>query len=403
MATKKQALERATYVILRGGADGTRDIFRGGVRPESLGGPAELKVEVERLDRAGVARVAQLGSVQAIARAMPMRLIAPVAKPKAARPVAGGMSWGIGAVGADVSAFNGHEAVVAVLDTGIDPAHPAFAGVNLVQKDFTGEGNGDNHGHGTHCAGTIFGRAVGGQRIGVAPGVAKALIGKVLGGNGGSSDVIANAIQWAVENGANVVSMSLGIDFPGFVDQLVKQNGMPIALATSYALEGYRANVQLFEKLAALVRTQSLFGRAALIVAAAGNESERDTDPNFEISVSPPAVAEGIISVAALGQSPKGLVVAPFSNTGANIAAPGVNVVSAKAGGGLASMSGTSMATPHVAGVAALWYDKIKAEAGSVATATFGARLIASGVSKGLRPGIDMTDVGAGLVRAPKN
>ena len=196
MATKKQALERATYVILRGGADGTRDIFRGGVRPESLGGPAELKVEVERLDRAGVARVAQLGSVQAIARAMPMRLIAPVAKPKAARPVAGGMSWGIGAVGADVSAFNGHEAVVAVLDTGIDPAHPAFAGVNLVQKDFTGEGNGDNHGHGTHCAGTIFGRAVGGQRIGVAPGVAKALIGKVLGGHRRAGWVGAVSRRW---------------------------------------------------------------------------------------------------------------------------------------------------------------------------------------------------------------
>ena len=74
-------------------------------------------------------------------------------------------------------------------------------------------------------------------------------------------------------------------------------------------------------------------------------------NPNFEIAVSPPAVAEGIISVAALGQGPQGFTVAPFSNTGAMLSGPGVDIISAKPGGGLKSMSGTSMATPHVAGV----------------------------------------------------
>jgi subtilisin family serine protease len=81
-------------------------------------------------------------------------------------------------VGADTSPFSGDGIVVAVLDTGIDASHPAFEGVDIVQKDFTGEGVGDQHGHGTHCAGTIFGRTSEGTRIGVAPGVKKALIGK---------------------------------------------------------------------------------------------------------------------------------------------------------------------------------------------------------------------------------
>ena len=84
-------------------------------------------------------------------------------------------------MGADTSSCTGNGIVVAVLDTGIDASHPAFAGVEVIQKDFTGEGDGDQHGHGTHCAGTIFGRNVNGTRIGVAMGVKKALIGKVLG------------------------------------------------------------------------------------------------------------------------------------------------------------------------------------------------------------------------------
>ncbi len=131
-------------------------------------------------------------------------------------------TWGIRAVRADTSPFTGAGVTVAVLDTGIDPNHPAFAGVELV-RHFTDESDDDTHGHGTHCAGTIFGRDADGVRIGVAPGVTKAVIGKVLGAGGGGGDQIMEAIQWAIAEGANMISMSLGIDFPRYVELLTRR------------------------------------------------------------------------------------------------------------------------------------------------------------------------------------
>lgn len=392
------------YVVLRATTSATSDVFGPRSSPfeadRSGSAVAKVTVEVDQLNRSGVERAARAKDVQAIAPVMPMKLIAPVARKKAAKG-GGGVAWGVSAVGADKSEFDGTGITVAVLDTGIDATHPAFAGVAIEQRDFTGEGDGDAHGHGTHCAGTIFGRAVDGLRIGVAPGVSRALIGKVLGEQGGGSDTIADAIQWSVNSGADVISMSLGIDFPGFVAWLIGQ-GYPAPLATSIGLEGYRANVNLFESLARLVRSQGMFGRGSLLVAAAGNESTRDVNPDFEIGVSPPAVSDGFVSVAALGQAVKGLDVAVFSNTGANIAGPGVDIVSAAAGGGLALMSGTSMATPHVAGVAALWAQQIVKQTGMLSGATLSARVLGSGTMKGLKKGVDPSDVGVGLVKAPK-
>jgi subtilisin family serine protease len=331
-----------------------------------------------------------------------MKLIAPLTAP-GATPAASGVDWGVQAVGAVSSPFSGDGIVAAVLDTGIDKNHPAFSGVTIVEKNFTTDADGsDQHGHGTHCAGTIFGRDVSGLRIGVARGVKKALIGKVLGSQGGPSDQIVLAIQWAVTEGANVISMSLGMDFPGFQNQMVNA-GFPTELATSRALEGYRLNVLLFERLSAMVKSLGdLMQTTTIIIAAAGNESRRNIDPKFEIAVSPPAVSEGVISVAALGQSPTGFVVAPFSNVNAMISGPGVDITSAKKGGGLAVMSGTSMATPHVAGVAALWAQKQRV-LGPLTASLLSAKVVGSGNTSGLQQPFDGIDVGNGMVTAPQS
>lgn len=338
--------------------------------------------------------------VQAIAPAMPLNLIEPMADDTANPPGAtpAGNTWGIDAVGASQSSFDGTDITVAVLDTGIDLNHPAFSGVNIERRNFTSEADDDIHGHGTHCGGTIFGQDVGGTRIGVARNISKALIGKVLGQGGGSSATLANAINWAVENGANVVSMSLGIDFPGFVKQLMTQNSLAAEPATSIALEGYRANINLFSSLSNMLEMRNAFGNGAIVVAASGNESNR---PTYEIAVAPPAAGAGIISVGALQQGANGLIVASFSNTQCDVSAPGVAILSAALGGGLVSWNGTSMATPHVAGVAALWAQRQLEQTGRILSSTMRAKILGMATMNGLKAGSTLNDVGNGIVLAP--
>ena len=179
---------RTRYVILRSPSSGGTETFgtRGGDgwrgRGATEAAVAEPPgVEVDELEPHRAAEVARRNDVLSVAPVLPMKLIAPVAVGVTAAPAAQGVTWGVQAVQAATSPFTGDGIVVAVLDTGIDPSHPAFAGVEIVQNNFTTGKADDEHGHGTHCAGTIFGRKVGGTRIGVAPGVRKALIGKVLG------------------------------------------------------------------------------------------------------------------------------------------------------------------------------------------------------------------------------
>lgn len=285
----------------------------------------EPKLEVGELNNREVRDLGRDPSVRSIALVMPTRLIAPVEWSTTGTATT---AWGVSAVGADTSTRTGAGVVVAILDTGIDAAHAAFAGVDLVQRDFSGSGDGDKVGHGTHCAGTLFGRDVNGTRIGVARSIGRALIGKVLGDDGtGSSEGLFDGIQWAAASDARVLSMSLGFDFPGLVDQLVA-DGMPVPAATSQALEAYRANLRMFDVLMEMISTRAPFGGGMIVVAAAGNESRRGMNPDYEIGVSVPAAVEGVVSVAALGQTAAGLDVAYFSNTFADISGPGVDILS---------------------------------------------------------------------------
>ncbi len=363
--------------------------------------PPVPTIETERMGSAELRELRRDPTVMGIARSMPTQLIRPAGE-GAAQASAGTATWGVRAVGADVSPFDGTGVRVAVLDTGIDAGHPAFAGVALTQRDFTGEGDGDRNGHGTHCAGTVFGRDVEGTRIGVARGVDEALIGKVLGeGGGGSSQMLFDAMLWAASEGAQVISMSLGFDFPGLGKRLI-EDGFPPDLATSAALEGYRENIRVFDAMLDLFRAQASMTGGVIVCAASGNESERNQDPDHEVSASLPAAAFGVISVGALAEGETGYRVAPFSNTNPTLSAPGVDVLSSRAGGGLRSLNGTSMACPHVAGLTALWWQAVRARNLPITADGVAARLRAAAATDVFAPGTDITDRGEGLALAPR-
>lgn len=243
-------------------------------------------------------------------------------------------TWGIQAVGADMSPYDGSDVALAVLDTGLDARHPDFLGRQVTRRSFVpGELVRDGQGHGTHCAGTAGGHGSdfdGVPRYGVAPGV-DLHVGKVLSNEGsGAERWILSGMFWAIRENCAVISMSLG-------------------RPTQFG-EGPSAS---YEQLGALA-----LARNSLIIAAAGNESSREF--GFIAPVGAPANSPSIMAVAAVDPA---LNVAEFSCGGVNgeggevnIAAPGVGVFSSVPRPRLyAKFPGTSMACPHVAGVAAQW------------------------------------------------
>lgn len=345
----------------------------------------------------------------------PLSLIEPVGSPPGQS--AGQVAWGLEAVGALTSPQDGHGVTIAVLDTGIEKTHPAFHGMgfgpsdeNLVDFTVTGRERGvpggapDSHGHGTHVAGTIFGRDVDGTRIGVARRVDRVLIGKVLGPFGAPSEAVYRAITWALDNGADIISMSLAFQVPQVVDFYVQQ-GFPAGVAAARALDAYRGALRLFDRVAELIAALGKLEKGALVFAASGNDSQREKDVRFTVPAAPPAAADGFISIGAVsgtGNAAAPFAIGTFSNTGCDLAAPGVDILSARLGGGLVEMSGTSMATPHVAGVAALWLQRQFAAGQRPQGWTSDLRRALDNHAKPA-PGLTRDEVGLGVVQAPQH
>jgi subtilisin family serine protease len=397
------------YIIVRkpatAGTRGSPDLFSVGARGQSEGASIDFGTMNDR-DARDYARAPE---VDAIVPEIPLKLVAPL--PAAADAESEGEAWGLATVGALDTPFTGQGVKVAVLDTGIDANHDAFRGMELTQVNYTAEPAGDANGHGTHCAATIFGRDVKGVRVGVAPGVTQAFVGKVLGEGGGGTSVLLKAIRDAADAGCQIISMSLAFDFPGAAARLERNQGLPPELATAVALSDYRLNVRLFDRLGALIQAQGMAeGRELLLFAAAGNESKRNINPDFEMPAAPPSEADGFTSVGAVGRRADGkLYVAPFSNTECHVCAPGVGILSAKAGtkDELTAMSGTSMATPHAAGIAALYLQR---ELGRP-RATGGhfrnrpnvlMRIVGDAIKDQFASGYRDAQVGSGILRAPQ-
>ena len=232
-------------------------------------------------------------------------------------------SWGVKRIGAGIVHDGGNVGTgikVAIIDSGIDYSHPDLDGNYVSGYDFVNDDDDpmDDNGHGTHVAGTVAAEDDESGVVGVAPAASLYAL-KVLdsGGSGDYSDVIA-ALQWCVDNGIQVTNNSYG------------SSGVP----------GETVKAAFDDSAAAGV----------LHVAAAGNSGN---PPGRGDNVEYPAAYDSVIAVAATDQNDKR---ARWSSTGPDLelSAPGVAINSTLLGGGYGEKMGTSMASPHVAGTAAL-------------------------------------------------
>jgi subtilisin family serine protease len=304
----------------------------------------------------GLAKLSTHPRVRYVGSSMNVSLIRPTSVAATAM-AAQTTTWGIERLGIPTvwaSGLTGQGVKVGHLDTGVDGSHPALR--NAIGGFLQTDDNGfptenavpafDTDRHGTHTAGTIAGRPVAGRRIGVAPGATLFSATVIEGGN-----VVARilaGLDWVARNGVKVLSMSLGLR--GFHDDFV-------------------------ELMRALRRA------GILPVIASGNEG-----PGTSRS---PGNYDFVLSVGACDENDE---VADFSSsqtfarvndpTVPDIVAPGVAVVSAANGGGHLEMSGTSMATPHVAGLAALlWEAKPTASVDEIELAIFRSCARSTGMS----------------------
>jgi len=223
------------------------------------------------------------------------------------------VDWGVHRIGADSiwDTTSGTGVTVAIIDTGIQTNHPDLAG-NVVQGyDFVNDDTNayDDNGHGTHVAGIVAATQNSAGTVGASYS-SKLMPIKVLNssGNGYLSDV-AQGVYYATDNGARVINLSLGTDYDSYT----------LKNAIQYATN-----------------------KGVLVVAAAGND--------YGSPCSYPAAYSNAICVVATDSNNK---LASFSNVGGELAAPGVSNYSTFLGSTYRTLSGTSMASPHVAGAAA--------------------------------------------------
>lgn len=281
-------------------------------------------------------------------------------------------TWGLQATRVVSSRFTGRGIRLAVLDSGLDFNHRDFRGrvdplntISFVEgSDVT-----DRLGHGTHCAGIACGpaRAAEGPRYGVAPDVG-IHIAKVINDDGiGAQGRITAGIEWAIKKGCHVISVS--------IEERVSPG------------ETFKAEYENKGRHALL--------NSALVIASAGNSSDRRLRPARPVSA--PANCPSIMAVGSVGQT---AAISNFSNGGVNpnggevdLVAPGESIHSSFPTNTYRATSGTSQATPFVAGIAALF-----AEADAAAR---GARLGSLLKQLALRIGAPSADAGAGVVQAP--
>ncbi|MFG6666399.1 S8 family serine peptidase [Halomonas sp. HNIBRBA4712] len=269
-------------------------------------------------------------------------------------PAVRDITWGLSRCKAARSRFSGAGIKIAVLDSGMDVKHPDFAGRVIESRSFVGEPVQDMNGHGTHCIGTATGPR---KAAGKWPGYGVAFeaeihVGKVLTDAGSSTGAsVLAGMNWALANRCEVISMSLG-------------SQSPVQMAYT------KAGAAALEK-------------GCLMIAASGNENA---------PTGAPANSPTIFSVGSLDPS---LTRSNFSNVGkVDIAAPGRDVFSAWPRPiNHKTISGTSMATPHVAGCAALWAQSDASLRGPA----LWQRLVDSAQALPL----SQEQVGAGLVQAP--
>jgi subtilisin family serine protease len=318
-----------------------------------------------------LASLGQNGTLADLADSIPAQGV-PAAAPVASAALftdTDAFTWGLQATRVDSSPWTGEGIRVAILDTGIDFQHPDVVGRRVFNQSFIPDQEvQDGDGHGTHTAGTATGPRVppsGVRRYGVA-GSAALYVGKVLSdaGSGTDSQILAG-MEWAIAQRCQVISMSLGAEDP--------------TISAAYEAAG-----------------QSALANGCLIIAAAGNNARRQAD-DFGF-VGRPANSESIMAVGAVDAE---LAIARFSaRTGpasggqVDIAGPGVAVFSARPlPTEFEAINGTSMATPHVAGIAALY---------SQATGDQGMALWGRLVRGARQLALPSVDVGAGLVQAPQ-